>query len=136
MKPELSEYELTELEIRVLNILLIGHRNAIGLKELCKRLVQKDDRKVRIAIEQLRNQGYLVLFAQREIVYIPDHTGKLIKTVLPSGYFIAETMQETAEFIEYMRSRVIAECKIMRSIKIAAFKKYSLQFGQLPLFMK
>jgi hypothetical protein len=126
-----QKIELTNLQARILEILQIGHKNAIGLKDLCKRL-NGDDRKVRLAIEALRNEGYLVLFGQKQ--KSKDDKGN--KIVLPSGYYIGKTFNESMEFYNYMKSRVIEECHIMRSIKLATHKKFEHTFGQLPLFFK
>jgi len=128
------EYVRTELEIKVLNSLQNGHANAIGLKDLCKLLNQKENRKVRLAIEDLRHQGYLILFGQKEKVYkIINGKNVDTKQVLPSGYYLATTQEEAQEFIAYMRSRIIAECLIMKDIRLAMIKKFTKQFGQLPL---
>ncbi len=134
-KPKIEKYELTELEIKILNILQRGHKNAIGLKDLCLRMGEKEDRKVRLAIESLRLQQYIILYGQKEKIYIPDHTGKLIKTILPSGYYLDETEQEVNEFLEYMLSRIKAECRIRHHLKQAKIKKYSHQFGQIKMFL-
>jgi biotin operon repressor len=116
MKPSMTNDEQTELEIRVLNHLEVGHNNAISLKNLCLKTGIKE-RKIRMVIESLRHEGYLVLFC-------PD---------IPMGYCLAATKQEVDIFMEYMRSRIIAECLILRNIKVAARKKFSHEFGQLPL---
>jgi len=116
MKPELTKYELTEIEIKVLNHLETGHNNAISLKNLCLRTGEKE-RQIRLAIESLRNQGYIILFFP----------------TLPQGYGMAETEVDVTEFIDYMRERVKSECIIIRSIKVAAKKKFMHEFGQLPL---
>ncbi len=134
-KPTLTKEQLTNLEINVLNLLSRGHSNAISLKDLCKR-TNKNERCLRMAIESLRLQGYLILFAQKEKIYIPDHAGKLVKSVLPCGYFLAETMQEVEEFLAYMKSRIVAECKIRWSIKVASKKYFEHQFGQLGLELR
>lgn len=134
MKPELTQIELNELEIKVLNILQRGHKNAMSLRDLVLR-TSSNERKLRLAIETLRLQGYLILFAQKEKIYIPDHKRKLVKFILPSGYFLAETIDEVEAFRAYMKSRVIAECKIMWAMKVASKKYFEKQFGQIPLFM-
>jgi len=118
---------LTNLQARIIEHLCNGHKNAVGLKDLCK-LTSTNERKLRLAIEALRNEGYLLVFGQKLRV---KEDGKWI--VLPAGYFFAATQQEANEFITYMRSRVIDECLIMRSIRLAAKKKFQREFGQIPL---
>jgi hypothetical protein len=128
MKPKMTQLETISLQANILEKLRIGHKNAIGLKDLCKKL-DANERKLRLAIEALRNEGYLILFGQK--TKTKDTAGN--KIILPNGYYLCETPQEAIEFYEYMKSRVIEECKIMRSIKLAAHKKFNKTFGQLPL---
>lgn len=128
MKPKLAPLESLTLQATILEKLGIGHRNAIGLKDLCKR-TGANERKLRLAIESLRLQGYIVLFAQKEIT--KDTKGN--KIIFPSGYFIGETREESEEFYQYMKSRVICECLVMRSIKLATRKKFEKTVGQLSL---
>lgn len=116
-KPTLTKDALTELEISVLNHLKIGHDNTISLKELSQR-IGVNERKLRMTIEALRNEGYLVVFFPSK----------------PEGYGIAETQEEARVFIEYMRSRIISECKILRSVKQASFKRFTKTVGQLKMF--
>jgi hypothetical protein len=125
---DISKYELNELEIKVIQNISVGHKNAIGLSELCKK-INGNERKIRLAIESLRNQGYLILFGQK--LKIKSINEEFI--TVPSGYYFAETQEDVEEFINYMRSRIIAECLILRNIKLAATKKFTRQFGQLPL---
>lgn len=117
-KPEILKEELTEMQIRILNALKIGHANATPLRELCRK-TEISERKLRMAIEVLRNEGFL-------IVFFPSK---------PEGYGIAETPDEATTFIEYMRSRIKNECKIMRSIKQASFKRFTHQVGQLQMYL-
>ncbi len=117
MKPEISEEQLTELEIRVLNHLEYGHNNAISLKNLCLR-TGISERKIRLAIERLRHEGYLIVF----------------NPGVPQGYCLANTQEEVDTFILYMRQRIINECWILRDLKLAACKKFNRELGQIKLF--
>ena len=117
MKPELSETELTELEIRVLSHLEVGHNNTISLRNLTLRS-GTSERKVRLAIESLRHQGYLIIFWP----------------TIPQGYCIAETQEEVDIFKDYMLHRIKNECWILRDIRVAAKRKFSREFGQMKLF--
>lgn len=119
LEPKLStiqKVELTQLQARILELLQVGKENAIKLNDLQKRM-GISERKLRMTIESLRNEGYLIL--------VPSSP--------PWGYYLAQTQDEVDEFINYMRSRVIDECLIMRSMKIGAKKKFSKQYGQLEL---
>ncbi len=109
----------TLLQTRILEKLEIGHDNALPLKELCKRLDTRNERKVRLAIEDMRHDGYLILVA-------PDP---------PFGYFLCETQNEFDAFHSYIRSRIIDEALILRDLKLAAKKKFQQQYGQLPMFI-
>lgn len=133
-----QEYQKTELEIKVYNTLSInrGHSNAIGLKEMCKRLQIKEERKVRLAIESLRHQHYLIIFLPQEKVY-KIINGKQVPTgeVLPAGYFLPASKEEVFKFLEYMRSRIKAECIILRDIRLAMNQNFNKEFGQLPMFL-
>jgi biotin operon repressor len=109
--------ELTTIQAKILEVLGVGKENATRLDDLQKRL-GISERKIRIAIEAMRNEGYLIL--------VPSSP--------PWGYFLAQSQDEVQEFINYFRSRVIDECKIMRSIKLASQKKFTHQFGQIKMF--
>jgi hypothetical protein len=122
-----QKIELTEIQIKILNLLRIGHKNAIGLKDLCMR-TNENERKIRLAIEALRNES---LNAKGDSGYLILISGKP-----PYGYFLAETKEEVEECMEYFRSRVRNEYHTYRSIIFAAKKKFSKSFGQLPLFIK
>jgi hypothetical protein len=109
---------LTAIEAHILEVLPIGHDNAILLRNL-KARVGIPERQLRLVIEKLRNEGWLVLVSGQP----------------PYGYYYCKDRSEAQEFIEYMRSRVIQECRIMRSNKVASFKKFSKQFGQISMLI-
>lgn len=111
----IKEYIATELQIKVLNLLQNGHANAIGLKELCKALTT-NERRVRLAIEALRREGWQILISG---------SGK--------GYFIGETKEELDEFIRYMSHRMKEEYMTYALVKNATKRKIAKEFGQLPL---
>ena len=115
MKPQLTKEQLTEIEIRVLNHLEYGHNNAMSLKNLCLRTGIKE-RKLRMAIESLRRQGWSVL--------IPPSA--------PFGYFLAENQQELDEYIAYMKHRIIEEYKTYRIVRKTTIKRFDKTI-QLPL---
>lgn len=117
MKPEISQTELTELEIRVLSHLGIGHNNAVLLKNLCL-LTGTNERKIRIAIESLRRQGWAII----------------IPGTPPWGYFLAETQEELDDYVSYMRSRIIEEYRTFRIVRKATIKKFD-KTVQLPLML-
>lgn len=98
MKPKLSSDDLTEIEIKVLQNIGIGFSNAILLKTLCQRTGILDERKVRLAIEELRKKLWPILSGD-------------------TGYFICNTQEELDRFIAYHRKEVIARCIMMRNIK-------------------
>lgn len=118
MKPKLTKEALTNIEILVLEHLKIGHKNATSLRELVNR-TSINERKLRMAIESLRLQGY-------DVIFFSD---------APMGYGFSETEQDVSNFIDYMRSRIINECRIMRALKTARFNKYHKTVGQLKLMI-
>lgn len=114
-----KQIALTLLEARIIEALQSGHANATKLKELVK-IIGKNERVIRIAIESLRRQHYAILIA-------PDE---------PFGYFFAKDREELEEYLRYMRSRLIEEYKTYRIVKKATLTKLEKGFGQLPLFFK
>jgi hypothetical protein len=117
-KPSLTKDEKTELQISIINHLKVGHKNATPLKELSAR-IGVNERKIRLAIESLRLEGY-------DLIFFPDS---------PTGYGFSETEDEIQVFYEYLKSRVINECRVMRAIKTAKFNKYHKTVGQLKLLI-
>lgn len=110
---------LTELQARILEVLLKGHQNAIRREDLQKR-IGIDERKMREVIESLRREGHLIL----------------VNASKPFGYFLAETQEEVDQYVAYMRSRIIDEYHVYRSVRNAAKKKFAREYGQIPMFMK
>lgn len=115
MKPTLTKEQLTEIEIRVLNHLEYGHNNAMSLKNLCLRTGIKE-RKLRMAIESLRRQGWAILIPFKK----------------PWGYFLATDQKELDDYVHYMRSRLVQEYKTFRIVRKATIKKFDKTI-QLPL---
>lgn len=115
MKPQLTKEQLTDIEIKVLNNLGQGHKNANSLKNLCLRTEIKE-RKLRMAIESLRRQGWAILIPFKK----------------PWGYFLAADQKELDDYVHYMRSRLIEEYRTFRIVRKATIKKFDKTI-QLPL---
>jgi hypothetical protein len=81
------------MKAQLLNILRQhqGRLNPITGKELARLLSQNDDRKIRMLIEELIEEGHAIVGA----------------TQSPMGYFIAVTVQEVKECTESLKSRGI-----------------------------
>lgn len=109
--------ELTQIQAKILEVLQIGHDNAIRREDLQKR-IGVNERKMRDVIESLRREGYIILVSSNQ----------------PWGYYIGQTQEEVDEYINYMRSRIIDEYHVYRSVKNAAKKKFQHEFGQIPMF--
>jgi hypothetical protein len=107
---------LTTMQASVLEKLGKGHENAMLLSDLVKRTAISE-RKLRMVIESLRHERYLILINGKK----------------PFGYFICQTWQEYLDFKAYFTSRIIDECLILRDIKLGAKQKFSHEYGQLKL---
>ena len=117
MKPELTKSESQDLTTRILEKLGVGHKNAMLLRDLTKRL-GIPERKTRMGIEQLRREGWCVLISGSK----------------PFGYFMAESQTELDDYCHYMKSRMIEEYhtyKIVRKATIRQFHK-SVQLPLIP----
>jgi hypothetical protein len=68
-----------------------GRNNPITGRELANLLNQNDDRKIRLLIEELIDDGYPIVGA----------------TQSPCGYFIAVNIQEVKECTESLKSRAV-----------------------------
>ena len=68
-----------------------GRNNPITGKELARLFNQNDDRKIRLLIEELIDDGYPIVGA----------------TQSPCGYFIAVNIQEVKECTESLKSRAV-----------------------------
>jgi biotin operon repressor len=88
------------LEARILEIIPLGQKSSIRRIDLQKQL-GINERIIRNSIESLRHQGYLI-----------GTTGR--------GYYLCENYKEASAFLDYMRSRVINECWIIRDFKKSA----------------
>jgi biotin operon repressor len=106
--------EEVPLSTKVLELLQNGKLNAIFRKDLCKRL-DKDERKIRLAIESLRDEGWQIVTSGQ-------------------GYYIAENNTELQEFVDYMRSRIKEECIMLRKVRLATKRKITKEV-QLQLLI-
>ena len=81
-------------KLRVLKILQNHHgrANPITGRELALLLDQNDDRKIRMLIEELIDDGYPIVSS----------------TQVPCGYFIAVTIQEVKNCTESLKSRAVS----------------------------
>ena len=110
----LNEYIKTDLQIKVLNALQIGKKNAIKMRELKQIINVKADRKIRLAINELRLQKYLVLSSSTD------------------GYWLAVDFGEYLEWDNFMTSYIADLSHTKTIVKQGAMEKYKDKF-QLPL---
>ena len=92
---------MTDLEELVLGELKLGHNNAIPGRILASRLLYKDDRPVRLAIEQLLKQGQPILSSIKP----------------PYGYYLGETISEVVESQRVLLSRIKGGCRRYKYIR-------------------
>ena len=111
----LNEYIKTDLQIQVLNALQIGKQNAIKMRELKQIINVKADRKIRLAINELRLQKYLVLSSSTD------------------GYWLAADFGEYMEWDNFMTSYIADLSHTKTIVKQGALEKYKDKF-QLPLY--
>jgi hypothetical protein len=112
----IAQYVKTELEIRIENALGIGKENAIKMRELQLKIGAKSNRKVRLAIENMRLHNVIVL---------SDST---------HGYWIEDSFSECSDWLDFMTSYIADISHLVKVVKIHAENKYHRQY-QLPLFM-
>lgn len=115
---DINRLKELSLETRIIDILQNGHKNAVGLSELVKRICV-NERKIRESIESLRRQGYAILIPAKK----------------PFGYYFAESKAELDEYDVYMRHRLIEEYKTYKLVKRATKNKLG-RIVQLPLDLK
>lgn len=102
-----------ELQIRVMNALQIGERNAVKMKDLKQMLSPFNDRRIRLAINDLRLQKYLILSSSR-------------------GYWFAESYEEFQDWDNYMTSYIADLSHVKTVVRQGALERYKDKF-QLPL---
>jgi hypothetical protein len=112
----IAQYVKTELEIRIENALGKGKPNAIKMRELQLKIGAKSNRKVRLAIENMRLHNVIVL---------SDST---------HGYWIEDSFSECEDWLNFMMSYLKDISHLVSVVKIHAENKYHRQY-QLPLFM-
>lgn len=115
---DIKKLKELSLETKIIDILQNGHKNAVGLSELVKRICV-NERKIRESIESLRRQGYAILIPRSK----------------PFGYYFAESKAELDEYDVYMRHRLIEEYKTYKLVKRATKNKLG-RIVQLPLDLK
>ena len=81
-----------------------GKTQAITRRELrhLLELTLSQDRKLRLLIAELRHEGLPVLF----------------HTQTPAGYYMPESLKELQDGMEQLRSYIIDECIVLRSLKV------------------
>lgn len=118
MKPKLTEQEEDKLTVKILTALRVGRKEAITAGQFAARFGLKDDRKVRLAINELIDQGWPVLSSVDGPYY---------------GYFFAETQEELDKCIGQLESRAIETWdranKIKKAAQLAGKKFVQLSLG-------
>lgn len=112
-KYTLSQNE-ADLPARVLEILQLckGARNAITAITIARRLGYLNDRKVRIAIQQLVHDGYPIAASVSD----------------PLGYYIVETREEAEAYSLVLRSRATQTFNRMHDFQRAIQNKFGVPF--------
>jgi len=103
---ELTAAEQSTLPGQVLALLVRGHaekRRFTGA-ELAWQLGYHGDRQVRLAINELREKGYVVLLAVR---------GEM-------GYWLSDSAQEVNDYIATQQSRIVEDAKLIRTVRDSA----------------
>jgi len=94
------------LKYKVTNLLERHHgrHSAISRREIRNKLHldNKEDRKLRLLVAELRREGLPVMFA----------------TEKPGGYYLPETLAELKEGMDKMRSYIIQECIVLRNYRV------------------
>lgn len=112
----IAQYIKTELEIRIENALGIGQENAIKMRELQQKIGAKSNRKVRLAIENMRLHNVGIL---------SDST---------HGYWIGKDFAEYESWITFMLSYLKATSHMVSTVRKYAEDNFHQQY-QLPLFL-
>jgi len=103
----------TDMKSAVLNQLKVGKAHAISGKLLAQRLNEQDTRAIRLAIQELIEDGIPICGSAKK----------------PAGYFIAETPTECKENLELLRSYGKMLFRHYKYLKRASHKKFSGQLG-------
>ena len=91
-----------------------GRHSAITRREL-RRILELDireDRKLRLLIGELRQEGLPVMFATSE----------------PAGYYLPESLAELREGMDKLRSYIIDECIVLRGFKVMGSRYLAGEF--------
>jgi len=121
-KPQVTETEKELLGAEILAILAKTTRNLTG-EELAQMTGAKpdpaghyDDRRVRMAIERMINQGHLIA----------------ANTSTPAGYFLVQHLYEAEAYEHTLKSRALKNLIRLRDFHRNAIARFSGQL-QLPL---
>jgi hypothetical protein len=114
---DIQHYVQTDLEIRIENALGKGKENAIKMRELKQKLGLKTDRKIRLAIANMRLHNIGIL---------SDTT---------HGYWCDSSYSECEDWLNFMTSYIADLAHEIKCIKTYAENKYHRVY-QLPLFLK
>jgi len=101
----------------------VGAFNAISQYEIVNKYLYRHndgitDRSVRVAIRELRREGYPILSTPHK----------------PGGYFIPFTHEEAKEWRERMRKKAVKELAIINPVLKACNKMFSQKISQLEMF--
>ena len=94
---------VSPLQLRILNNLRNGSKQAIKGKELARLLGYKDDRKVRLEIRELIRRLYPIGSSTEE----------------PAGYFLIDTPEEATRYMAVLKSRLVEDAYRLRDIKVS-----------------
>lgn len=103
----------TLLQSKIIEVLQNGERNAVKMRELKQLLGPFNDRRIRLAINDLRLQKYLILSSSR-------------------GYWLAESWEEFKSWDDYMTSYIADLSHVKKRVQEGALERYKDKF-QLPL---
>ena len=104
----------TLLQSKIIEVLQNGERNAVKMRELKQLLGPFNDRRIRLAINDLRLQKYLILSSSR-------------------GYWLAESWEEYKSFADYMYSYIGDISHMTKVMGLGAGEKFGKCY-QPPLF--
>lgn len=101
-----------DFKLRVLHSLHLGRDKALKGKELCQRLGERDTRQIRLAIQDLIEEGYPII------------------GLASKGYFIADNIEDCRENLETLMSYIKMLARHHKYLLKASQKKFS---GQLSM---
>ena len=105
----------TILQAKIIEALRTGEQNAVKMRELKQLLGPFNDRRIRLAINDLRLQKYLILSSSR-------------------GYWFAESYEEFKSWDEYMTSYIADLSHVKKRVQEGALERYKDKF-QLPMML-